>query len=79
MITQKEKDAIELVLEQTTARLTEMGCDAVALFTTMRINGATDTVCQFDGNYYARRGVVQSWLDHERDEEVVEALTEEGG
>jgi hypothetical protein len=77
MISVKEKLAIELVIEQTVSKLTEMGCDSVSLFTTMRHKGATDTLCSFDGNYYARIGVVQDWLNHERDVEVVDALCEE--
>ena len=77
MITQAEKDRIEQEIDRTVARLTELGCDSVSVLTTMRIGGGTDTICSFDGNYYARIGVMQDWLNHERDTEVVDAVLDE--
>jgi hypothetical protein len=77
MIDETQKKAIELEMDRMVLRLTEMGCDSVSVFATMRIDRRTDTLCTFDGNYYARVGLVQDWLNHERDIEVVEAVTVE--
>jgi hypothetical protein len=78
MINQKEKDLIEQEIDRMVSRLTEMGCDSVSVLTTMRIDAATDTLCTFGGNYYARIGVMQDWLNHERDVEIVGAVADNG-
>jgi hypothetical protein len=61
-ITEKERAAIELEVSRCVTRLNEMGCDSVSLFTTCRRGRATESICAFEGNYYARTGLVREWL-----------------
>jgi MoaA/NifB/PqqE/SkfB family radical SAM enzyme len=78
-VTNKEKGVIELEIDQMVARLAELGCDSVSIFTTMRVGRGTDTLCAFDGNYYARVGLVQDWLNHERDIEILGSSDSDDG
>ena len=70
-LTEKEYQGLTTAMAEMADRLAELGADSVCIFTTSEAsNGVTRADAAHRGNYYARLGVVSSWLADEQSEMV---------
>jgi hypothetical protein len=80
ILTSKEERAMSIEAERFINRLSELGCDSVALLFSWR--GASETTesrCIRAGNYWAQRGLMQGWLDSEKGHELAGFIQSDGG
>lgn len=69
----KEKQQIETVVKRAIHELREIGCDAVQIFVSWQNNG-TNTVAYGDGNWHARKGMAQEFIDKDFIQELAQAM-----
>lgn len=75
MIDQEMQDLIADELNRVNNKLSEMGCDSVALFATVQIKGGlTRMMSAMNGNYWAQRGMLQGWLDNGSANDLAEKI-----
>jgi hypothetical protein len=66
MLTPEEKERVGELMKKAAADLREAGCEAVQIVVCYRDADSTAMACTGQGNWYARRGMLQEILEKDK-------------